>query len=98
MQKKHLIAFTMATIFLLLGFNIINGKRHEQSRAAPIENTAPIATETSTATDVNDSNTNIAAQPLGAQPKAIIDNATSQIEQAQNIEQQRLEQTDSAAQ
>lgn len=93
MQKKHLIAFTMATIFLLLGFNIINGKRHEQSRAAPIENTAPIATETSTATDVNDSNTNIAAQP-----KAIIDNATSQIEQAQNIEQQRLEQTDSAAQ
>lgn len=96
MQRKHLIAFTMATIFLLLGFNIINGQQHERSRAAPVENTVPIEpieTETRTAVDMGSSNTNsdTANKPLGQQPKAIIDNVTADIEQAQQMDKDRLE-------
>ena len=105
MQRKHLIAFTLATIILLLGFNMMNGNRHEKNRAAQVASETPVATETavdpnsadvdSTEANVNRSAT-IAVQPLGKQPKAIIDNVTADIEQAQQVEQQQLEQVDSA--
>lgn len=98
MQRKHLIAFTLATIFMLLGFNMINNYFHEKDRAALLDKDVAVVTEmsSSVANDTTDGSVDIAAQPLGKQPKAIIDNTTSQIEQAQNVEQQRLEQMDNA--
>ncbi len=100
MQRKHLIAFTLATIFMLLGFNFINSNRHEQSRAVQAGSETPAATEVNSVVESKNtspsSSADIAAQPLGEQPKAIIDNATAQIEQAQQVEQQRLEQMDNA--
>ena len=89
-QRKHLIAFTLATIFMLLGFNIINNYFHKKERAALIDNKAVVVE------DDNEGNNEIAELPLGKQPKAILDNATTQIEQAQEVEQQRLEQMDNA--
>ena len=98
MQRKHLIAFTLATIFMLLGFNMINNYFHEKDRAALLDKDVAAVTEisSSVANDTTDGSVDIASQPLGKQPKAIIDNTTSQIEQAQNVEQQRLEQMDNA--
>lgn len=93
MQRKHLIAFTMATIFLLLGFNVINGQKHEQNRAASVQSTAPIASETSATvgSDKGVTDTSIANKPLGEQPKAIIDNVAADIEHAQQMDKDRLE-------
>lgn len=92
MQAKHLIILALVGIVILLGFNIINGNRHEQNRAV----VASSVTHTSTIEVVPHQDTNhsvdVASQPLGQQPKAIIDNATSQINQAQQTDQQRLEQ------
>lgn len=98
MQRKHLIAFTLATIFMLLGFNMINNYFHEKDRDALLDKDVAAVTEisSSVANDTTDGSVDIASQPLGKQPKAIIDNTTSQIEQAQNVEQQRLEQMDNA--
>ncbi len=98
MQRKHLIAFTLATIFMLLGFNMINNYFHEKDRAALLDKDVAAVTEISSsiANDTTDGSVDIVAQPLGKQPKAIIDNTISQIEQAQNVEQQRLEQMDNA--
>lgn len=91
MQKKHLIAFTTATIFLLLGFNLVSSYFHENRRAALVDD--DLSKAINSETQLNDK---IAAQPLADQPKAIIENASSQIEQAQKLEQQRLEQMDNA--
>ena len=102
MQKKHLIAFTLATIFMLLGFNIINNYFHEKNRVALTESDTPAVLEPALSSSNDTSNTatngsiDVAAQPLGKQPKAIIDNATNQIDQAQQVEQQRLDQMDAA--
>lgn len=100
MQKKHLMAFTLATIVLLLGYNLVNGYRQEQNRAAIAETNAAIENNDSgNSNDNNDaanSTIDVTAQPLGEQPKAILDNATTQIEQAQNLEQQRLNEMDAA--
>lgn len=89
MQRKHLIVLTLATIFMLLSYNIISSYFHEKSRAALLESDTPVVVESD-----NEANNTIAEQPLGEQPKAIIDSATNQVEQAQNVEQQRLEQID----
>lgn len=109
MQRKHLIVLTLVTVLLLLGFNIINNKRHEQSRAAQVTNdvlaanaNAEIAAENNDNNETNASSPDdiagksIGEQPLGEQPAAILDKATTQIEQAENVEQQRLEQMESA--
>ena len=96
MQRKHLIAFTLVTILLLLGFNIINSYRHERSRAVQVESETLVATEVNSVVESENTSpsnsTTITPQSLGKQPKAIIDKATTQIEQAQQVEQQRLEQ------
>lgn len=91
MQRKHLIALTLATVFMLLGFNMINNYFHEKSRAALTSSDTLIVTEND-----NKKANSIAEQPLGKQPKAIIDNATTQIDAAQDVEQQRLDQMDAA--
>lgn len=92
MQAKHLVILALVGIVILLGFNIINGNRHEQNRAVAASSVTP----TSTTTVVPHQDTNhpvdVASQPLEKQPKAIIDNATNQINQAQQADQQRLDQ------
>ena len=91
MQKKHLIAFTLATIFILLGFNMINNYFHEKKRAELASSDTPVVTESG-----NKINNSVVEQPLGKQPKAIIDNVTTQIDQAQRVEADNLKQIDDA--
>ena len=93
MQMKHLIILALIGIVILLGFNIINGNRHEKNRAVALGNATPIhTTAMAMPNDKLSNSANIASQPLGKQPKAIMDNATSQINQAQQVEQERLDQ------
>ena len=91
MQIKHLIILALVGMAVLLGFNIINGNRHEQNRAIALSNTTSVQSTTISNNKLTNS-IDIASQPLGKQPKAIMDNATSQINQAQQIEQERLKQ------
>ena len=101
MQMKHLIIFALAGMVILLGFNMISGSQREKNREViaasnEVEKTATNAAESN---DANASTVNpttntsdIASKPLGQQPKAILDKATTQIEQAEQVNQQRVEQ------
>ncbi|MGP4950994.1 hypothetical protein ACTXGO_02310 [Psychrobacter sp. T6-1] len=91
MQRKHLIAFTLATVFMLLGFNMINNYFNQKNRAALMD------ADVAVVKNKDEANDSISGQSLGEQPKAIIDNVTADIEQAQNLEQQRLEQMQESA-
>lgn len=100
MEMKHLIIFAVIGIVALLGFNIINGNSHEKNREMAVSS---MASEPSTSTAVvsdadnaKSKSTDIANKPLGQQPKAILDDATSKIDQAQQSEQDRLDQMSSA--
>lgn len=92
MQMKHLIIFALVGMAVLLGFNLINGHQRDKHREILVNNNSA---ESATATDAN-TGENITSQPLGQQPKAILDDATTQIEQAQRAEQQRVAQVASA--
>ena len=101
MQMKHLIIFALAGMVILLGFNMVSGSQREKNREAIIANneTEQAATDAAESNDANASTVNpttntsdIASKPLGQQPKAIIDKATTQIEQAEQVNQQRTEQ------
>ena len=101
MQIKHLIIFALAGMVILLGFNMVSGSQREKNREAIIANneTEQAATDAAESNDANASTVNpttntsdIASKPLGQQPKAIIDKATTQIEQAEQVNQQRTEQ------
>ena len=107
MNPKVLIIFALVGIAALIGFNLFNGNSDEpdvavvansnEGEAAITESyvgsdeVSNTSSETSTSTDVN-----IANKPLGQQPKAIIDKVTTDIDQAQQIDQQRLEQMSDA--
>lgn len=89
MQIKHLIIFALAGIVILAGFNMISGSQREKNREAlaassETENTDIVITDSKTS--------DIASQPLGQQPKAILDKASTQIEQAEQVSQKRSEQ------
>ncbi|MBD7948579.1 MULTISPECIES: hypothetical protein [Psychrobacter] len=89
MQIKHLIIFALAGIVILAGFNMISGSQREKNREAlaassETENTDIVITDSKTS--------DIVSQPLGQQPKAILDKASTQIEQAEQVSQQRSEQ------
>ncbi|MBK3394497.1 hypothetical protein IQ457_11195 [Psychrobacter sp. M9-54-1] len=89
MQIKHLIIFALAGIVILAGFNMISGSQREKNREAlaassETENTDIVITDSKTS--------DIVSQPLGQQPKAILDKASTQIEQAEQVSQQRREQ------
>ncbi len=88
MQMKHLIIFALVGMVVLLGFNLISGHQRDKHREILVNNNSA---ESATATDAN-TGENITSQPLGQQPKAILDDATTQIEQAQRAEQQRVAQ------
>ena len=89
MQIKHLIIFALAGIVILAGFNMISGSQREKNREA----LAAISETENTDIVITDSKTSdIVSQPLGQQPKAILDKASTQIEQAEQVSQQRSEQ------
>lgn len=93
MQAKHLIIISVAGIVLLLGFNLINGSLHEKNRATVIQNS--VATDEASVINADSpspTSNDIASKPLGEQPKAILDDATSKIDQAQQAEQARVAQ------
>ncbi len=101
MQMKHLIIFALVGMVILLGFNMISGSQREKNREviAASNEVEQANTDIAESNDANASNVNpttttsdIASKPLGQQPKAIIDKATTQIEQAEQVSQQRVEQ------
>ncbi|MBE0406959.1 hypothetical protein ACT3TI_09205 [Psychrobacter sp. AOP22-C1-22] len=99
MQMKHLIIFALVGMVALLGFNLINGNQREKNREVIVSNATSEQSPSKAITEtdkVANSSTDIASQPLGKQPKAILDSATTQIEQAQQADQQRLDQMGSA--
>ena len=90
MEMRHVIIFAVIGIVALLGFNIINGNSREQNREVAVSTVA-----TDSATDADSTQDNAAAitsKPLGEQPKAMLDDATSKINQAQQSEQDRFDQ------
>ena len=91
MQIKHLIIFALAGIVILLGFNMINGSQREKNREA-ITASNEVEQAKADTSNVNSDTADIASQPLGQQPKAIIDKATTQIAQAEQTSQQHAEQ------
>jgi cytoskeletal protein RodZ len=106
MQMKHLVVFAIVGMVVLLGFNIINGNQREKNREAITASSQAEVADTQAAvsenngsdtSSANDSHTSdIVSQPLGQQPKAILDDATSKIDQAQQADAVRLEQMTSA--
>lgn len=81
----------------LLAFNIINDYQRDKDREMALSSTT---SEQKTAgilvSDTSNSN-NIANKPLGEQPKAILDDATTKIDQAQQTDQARLAQMNDEA-
>ncbi|MGP5202465.1 hypothetical protein ACTXKB_06870 [Psychrobacter aquimaris] len=98
MQMKHLIIFALVGMVALLGFNLINGSQREKDResittSSSTEQASTGVTESDSHNDEKNSSVDITSKPLGEQPKAILDSATTQIEQAQQADQQRLDQS-----
>lgn len=96
MQMKHLIMFSLVGIMALLAFNLIIGNQHEESREDAVSSVTSEQKTTNTSVsdtkESNSSSSNIGNKPLGEQPKAILDDATTKIDQAQQTNQERLAQ------
>ena len=89
MEMKHLIIFAVVGMVALLGFNMLNGNQRDKNREAITASSEPELVNS----DNNSNTSDIASQPLGQQPKAILDNATAKIDKAQQADAARLEQT-----
>lgn len=104
MEMKHLIIFAVIGMVALLGFNMMNGNQRDKDVDAITASSEPEIANTDTAvpenissnTSNNNHTSDIASEPLGQQPKAILDNATAKIDQAQQADAARLEQTSAA--
>lgn len=99
MEMKHIIIFALAGFVLLIGFNMMSGGRDDSNATAVVDSSVPAPAPVSTPTDTTTQSAaseSIASQPLGQQPKAILDNATSKIDQAQQADKERLDQMSSA--
>ena len=97
MQIKHLIIFSLVGISTLLSFNILNDNQRDKDREMALSSaTSEQKTAGTLVSDTSNSN-NIANKPLGEQPKAILDDATTKIDQAQQTDQARLAQMDDEA-
>lgn len=81
MQMKHIIIFALAGFVILIAFNMMSGSRHNNNR---------VALSDSDATAQPAGSADIASQPLGEQPKAVLDSATAKIDQAQQADKDRL--------
>lgn len=95
MQIKHLIVFALVGMAALLGFNIFNDNQHEKNREMLASNNVSKQVAAEPQSEATSSSSNIASKPLGEQPKAILDDATTKIDQAQQVEQARLTQMES---
>ena len=93
MQMKHLIILAIAGIILLIGFNVMNSDRREDNTTAVVDKETA---DSAVVTDTDTAASAIADKPLGEQPKAIMDKATTQIEQAERDNQQQVEQIENA--
>lgn len=98
MQIKHLIVFALVGMAALLGFNIFNDNQHEKNREMLASNNVSEQVAAEPQSEATNSSSNIASKPLGEQPKAILDDATTKIDQAQQVEQARLTQMESETQ
>lgn len=98
MQLKPVIIFTLISMVLLLGFNVVSSSRHESNRALAANNNSLIEANTADSNTVNviSNSTDIGNKPLGEQPKAIIDKATIQIDDAEQADKERLVKMDEA--
>ncbi len=97
MQIKHLIIFSLVGIMALLAFNVINNYQRDKDREMALNSaTSEQSTMSTQVSDTSNVNT-IANKSLGEQPKAILDDATAKIDQAQQTDQARLAQMDDAA-
>ena len=99
MQMKHLIIFALVGMVALLGFNLINGNQRDKDREAVISDAGSEQspdTALPNTDDVESGSVDVASQPLGKQPKAILDNATAKIDQAQEADKERLDQMSNA--
>lgn len=88
MEMKHLIIFAVFGMVALLGFNMMNGNQRDKNDDAI---TASSSSEPEMVDANGNSTSDIASQPLGQQPKAILDNATAKIDEAQQADAARLE-------
>ena len=102
MQMKHLIIFALVGMVALLGFNLINGSQRDKNREALVSSVTSEHSDISAEipeTHIEASSSDaITSKPLGEQPKAIHDSATTQIDQAQQEKQKNLEEMDDIAQ
>ena len=97
MEMKHIIIFALAGFVLLIGFNMMSGGRDDSNTTAVVDSNEPASASTTTDTTTQlAASESIASQPLGQQPKAILDNATSKIGQAQQADKERLDQMSNA--
>ena len=97
MEMKHIIIFALAGFVLLIGFNMMSGGRDDSNTTAVVDSNEPASASTTTDTTTQSAaSESIASQPLGQQPKAILDNATSKIDQAQQADKERLDQMSNA--
>ena len=97
MEMKHIIIFALVGFVLLIGFNMMSGGRDDSNATAVVDSNEPASASTPTDTTTQSAaSESIASQPLGQQPKAILDNATSKIDQAQQADKERLDQMSSA--
>lgn len=94
MQMKHIIIFALAGFVILIGFNMLSGSRHETNKVAVVDSDETALSNDKSISAGNEDN--IVNKPLGEQPKAILDKATTQIDQAQQADKERLEQMESA--
>lgn len=95
MQAKNLVIIALVGIVILLAFNVINGNLHENNRQAIASSNTSAQSTTMESDSSSNHSSGIADKPLGEQPKAIIDNATTQINNAQQADSARLEKMDS---
>ena len=97
MQLKHLIIFALVGLVLLLGFNIVNSNRHENNRAMAMNNHVSLEGNTAVINKDRASNsTGITNKPLGEQPKAIIDQSLTQIDDAKQADEKQWAKIDTA--
>lgn len=89
MQAKHLIIIAIVGIVALIAFNILNGSGGSDQ---PVE--AAAVTTDAGATSVATTDDSISSQPLGQQPKAMLDKASASLDQAQQAENDKIAQAE----
>ena len=95
MQAKNLVIVALVGIVILLAFNVINGNLHENNRQAIVSSHTSAQSITIDSDSSSNQSSGIADKPLGQQPKAIIDRAATQIDNAEQVNSARLEKMDS---